>query len=321
MRASRLISLLMVLQARGCVSAEALASEFEVSVRTIYRDVDELSASGVPVYAERGPGGGFLLQEGYRTRLTGLTPDEAGALLLVGLPGPAAELGLGSAAASAERKMLAALPAGQAAQALAARRRILLDPLKWYQRAERPPFLLVAADAVWGQTRIKISYSGWKADTTRTLEPYGLVIKSGMWYLVAKVKQDIRTYRVSQIQELTRLTESFQVPDSFDLAQYWSDQLARFEHELQRGTATIRFSAGAMCKIERLGNSAVEAVRACLADVDGARTAQIPIEGIEHTAYELLSFGPAIQVLEPDTLVQRMRELAEEIASLYAARD
>lgn len=315
MRASRLLSILLTLQAQRTVTAEALAAQFEVSIRTIYRDIDELSASGIPVLADRGPGGGFQLADGYRTQLTGLTAPEASSLLLAGLPGPAADLGLTDALVSAERKVLAALPTAQAARALHSRHRVLLDPLDWYRRVERPAHLADVAAAVWAQTRLSVRYDGWTTTSTVVLDPLGLVIKAGVWYLVARRAQKIRTYKVSQIVECTRLTESFVMPESFHLADHWAHELVRFEKSLQRGAATIRVSSGALSRIERLGADAAGLIRAAPADRHGWRTATIPIEGLEHAAIEMLGFGPWIRVLAPPTLARRVRTLARKVAA------
>jgi predicted DNA-binding transcriptional regulator YafY len=298
------------------VTAEALAAKFEVSVRTIYRDVDELSAAGVPVYADRGPGGGFQLRDGYRTQLTGLTPDEADTLLLVGLTGPAGDLGFGPAMLSAERKILAAMPASHAARALQVRRRVLLDPLDWYRRAEQPRFLPLVAQAVWAQTKFSIRYQSWTGRKLRTVEPWGLVIKAGVWYVVACVNQSVRAFRISQIEELKASSERFEVPADFDLASHWMTELRRFEKELQRARATVRVAASAMSRIERLGADAAEAIRAAVPEASGRRTAIIPIEGVEHAAIELLGFGAWIEVIKPATLRRRLHELGAQVALL-----
>ena len=317
MRASRLVSILMSLQTRGCVTAEALAAEFEVSVRTIYRDIDELSAAGIPVYADRGPGGGFRLREGYRTELTGLTPDEADTLLLAGLAG---DLGLGSAMRSAERKLLAALPANLAARAVHTRRRVLLDPADWYRRLDRPPFLTQVSKAVWAQNKLQVRYQSWAGRRKEILEPWGLVIKGGVWYLVARVGDGLRTYRVGQIEEVETLSDRFDMPTDFDLVSHWVIELRRFEKELQRGHATVRVAPPAMSRIERLGADAADAIRAAPLDASGRRTAVIPIEGVDHAAIELLGFGAWVEVIKPALLRRRLGDLVAQVARMYRDR-
>jgi predicted DNA-binding transcriptional regulator YafY len=175
MRASRLLSILILLQLRGRLTAEALAAEFEVSLRTIYRDIDQLSAAGVPVYADRGPGGGFSLLDGYRTKLTGLTAAEAQALALAGLPGPAADLGLGEALGAGRLKLLAAIPDGMREGAGRVGERFHFDPTDWYRRASVPPHLAAVARAVWAERRLRIRYESWSRTVRRTVDPVNLI--------------------------------------------------------------------------------------------------------------------------------------------------
>src|SRR5512143_4170325 len=158
MRASRLVALLLLLQARGRLTAAELARELEVSVRTVHRDVEALAAAGVPVYAERGPHGGIRLVDGYRTRLTGMTGDEAEALFLAGIPGPAAELGLGTVVAAAQLKVLASLPPEPRTRASRLVERFHLDAGDWFRASQPVPHLAVLSDAVWSSTRIAIDY-------------------------------------------------------------------------------------------------------------------------------------------------------------------
>jgi len=186
-RASRLLSLLLLLQNRGQMTGPALAAELEVSVRTVYRDVESLSAAGVPVYADRGPSGGYRLLDGYRTRLTGMTSDEAESLFLAGMPGPAAELGLGGALAAAQLKLTAALPAELRDRVGRVSERFHLDAPGWFRDAEDTSFLADIASAVWRDRRIAVRYRRWGNETVeRELDPLGLVLKAGVWYLVAR---------------------------------------------------------------------------------------------------------------------------------------
>ena len=201
MRASRLVSILLLLQARGRLTAAELAEELEVSERTMYRDLFELGAAGVPVYGERGKGGGYRLLDGYRTNLTGLTAEEAGALLMSGAPGPAAELGLGSLLAATRLKLLAAVPEALRETATRAEERFYLDPGGWaHDRARDDRHLRTVARAVWDDRRLEIGYRRPDGQAARRmLDPLGLVHKTGVWYLVAIHDRVTRVYRVDRI--------------------------------------------------------------------------------------------------------------------------
>src|SRR3954454_10086623 len=201
MRAGRLVSLLLLLQSRGLMTAEQLARELEVSVRTIYRDVDALSIAGVPIYADRGPLGGIRLVDGYRTRLTGLTTQEAEALFLSGLPGPAAQLGLGTVVTAARLKVLAALPPELRARASRISQRFHLDAPGWFQGSESVPHLQTLSTAVWEDRKLSLGYRRNDGNTVdRVVDPLGLVLKAGVWHLVVQTSGAApRTYRVSRI--------------------------------------------------------------------------------------------------------------------------
>ncbi|WP_026870161.1 helix-turn-helix transcriptional regulator [Inquilinus limosus] len=317
MRANRLLSILLLLQSRGRITAQALAAEFEVSVRTIYRDIDELSAAGVPVYADRGPGGGFALLDGYRTRLTGLTAGEAETLLLAGLPGPAADLGLAEPLATARLKLLAAVPAAAGEGAARVGDRFHLDPVDWYRRAEPPLHLPAIARAVWGQRRLVIRYESWSAMVRRTVDPLGLVLKAGAWYLMARIGADIRTYKVAKVLDLDILPDTFDYPAGFDLAAQWRESLQRFAQELRRGEAVLRVSPEALPLLDRLGADAADAIRQAQPDAAGLRQASVPIEGVGHAARLLLGFTDTIEVLDPPELRQALVEGARRVAALY----
>jgi len=317
MRANRLLSILLLLQSRGRLTAQALAEEFEVSVRTVYRDIDELSAAGVPVYADRGPGGGFALLDGYRTRLTGMTAGEAETLLLAGLPGPAADLGLAEPLATARLKLLAAVPQAAGEGAARVGDRFHLDPVDWYRRAEPPPHLPAIARAVWGQRRLVIRYESWSATVRRTVDPLGLVLKAGAWYLMARIGTDIRTYKVAKVLDLDVLPDGFDYPAGFDLAGQWRESLQRFARELRRGEAVLRVSPEALPLIDRLGADAAEAVLQAQPDAAGWRRATVPIEGVGHAARLLLGFTDTIEVLDPPELRQALLEGARRVAALY----
>lgn len=319
MRASRLLSILLLLQTRGRMTAQALADEFETSVRTIYRDIDHLSAAGVPVYADRGRGGGFQLLEGYRTRLTGLSAAEAETLFLSGLPGPAAELGLGDAMAAAQLKLLAALPAEGRSGAARVGGRFHLDPIGWYRNADQTDVLPALADAVWTARRVRIRYDSWAGIVDRDLEPLGLTLKAGVWYVVARAGGKPRTYRVSNIQALEQLAESFERPEAFDLPAYWRAWVKDFEDRLYRGEAVLRLSPAGLRAVCNVSPVAERAARgATSVDADGWATIRIPIESIEHAASDFLKLGVEAEVLAPSDLRVRMAEIADGLTKIYA---
>jgi len=320
MRASRLLSILLLLQTRGRMSAQALADEFEVSVRTIYRDVDDLSSAGVPVYAERGRAGGFQLLDGYRTRLTGMTQQEVEALMLSGLPGPAAELGLGQAMAAAQLKLVAALPSERRGEAGRIAARFHLDPMGWYQHAERADLVPILANAVWKELRIRVRYESWKDTVDRELEPLGLAMKGGVWYLVARAGGKARTYRVSNIHTLDVTAQRFMRPPRFDLASYWSEWAKEFEARLYRDTAVVRFSPTGMKRLQWLTPAVAVSVKrtARKPDKSGWVRAEIPIESVNHAAGELLKLGAEVQAIAPVALRERLRTISAEMNSMYA---
>ena len=322
MRASRLLSLLMLLQSRGGASAQSLAEALEVSVRTVHRDIDELSAAGVPVWAERGRAGGFRLQPGWRTRLDGLTAAEAQAMFLGGLPGPAAELGLGEAMASAQLKLLAALPDGWREDARRVSARFHLDPVDWYRGPSASDHLPAIAQAVWGARRLALRYESWKGEVARTVDPLGLVLKAGVWYLVARVGTGARTYRLSNVLALEVLDEGFERPAGFDLAAWWGASTRRFEAELHRGEAVLRVSAAGMRGLRESGAAVAAAAEASAgrADARGWRRVTIPIESVPQAAAQLLRLGPEARVLRPAALRREVLARVDAVAALYRGR-
>ncbi|TDD45142.1 YafY family transcriptional regulator [Nonomuraea terrae] len=322
MRASRLVSILLLLQTRGRMTAQDLAERLEVSVRTIYRDVESLHTAGIPLYGDAGPKGGYQLLDGYRTRLTGLTTEEAESLFLAGLPGPAAELGLGAVVTAAQLKLMAALPVELRDRASRIRERFHLDAPTWYRDQDPLTFLPAVADAVWNERRIQVRYRRWKApqEVERRLEPYGLVVKAGQWYVVARTDGDVRTYRVSQILGLHRLPERFVRPDGFDLAEYWRGYLVEFEARLRWGEAVVRLSPRGLERLPDLMTpGVVTAARASAQppDEDGWTRVTVPIESIEHATGEFLRLGTDAEVLSPAALRDRLAETAYELADRY----
>lgn len=316
MRSSRLLAILILLQLRARLTAEALAQEFEVSVRTIYRDVEALSAAGVPVQAERGPGGGFQLLDGYRTRLTGLAADEAEALLLIGLPGPAAALGLGSAAARARGKLLACLPRDGGGEAARLGARFHLDPLDWYRAAEDPVAHLPALTrAVLDQRSLRMRYTSWTGARDWLVQPLGLVLKAGAWYLIARGAGKVRIFKVSSIEQPQAQPALFERPADFDLAAYWNQELQHFESRLRRESAQLQATPQGLERLAQLGAYARDAVRAACAAREGWSRVNLPIENLDQAALLLLGLGPEIRICEPAALRERVATLARQVAA------
>ncbi len=320
MRASRMLSILTTLQAKGRATAPKLAEACEVSVRTIYRDIDALAASGVPVYADRGAEGGYRLLDGYRVRLNGLSQSEAGALFLAGLPGPAAALGLDAAMIAGQNKLMAALPANLREDAGRMQERFHLDAPGWFAEAEEPTHLRAIAGAVLRGTWIDIRYQSWRAEKQRRIAPLGLVLKGGSWYLAGQVDGSVRTYRIARVLECVPLDDCFTRPADFDLAAYWQSATLRMEAELHPNVATVRLSPLGIQLLNALSQPYVKARTQIddTADADGWRVARIPVGTTSwHAAAELLRLGPEAEVLAPVDLRATIAELARAMAGRY----
>ena len=319
MRASRLVSLLLLLQARGGQTAAELAREFEVSVRTIHRDVDALSASGVPIYADRGPHGGIRLVDGYRTRLTGMTADEAEALFLSGLPGPAAELGLGTVVAAARLKVLAALPVELRARASRLVERFHLDAAAWYRADEPVPLLAPLSESVWESQRIQIGYDRGDKMVDRVLEPLGLVLKAGVWYLIAGADGQPRTYRVSRVISVTSLGERFERPANFDLAAFWTESSSAYERDTPRVSVVLRLSGERLPRLRGvIGDRPYETlVRIDEPDPEGWLHVRLQLDWPDEVVSQVLAVGSDCELLEPAELRDRIATQARRLLSHY----
>ncbi len=316
MRAARLISLVLLLQSRGSMTAAELAAELEVSERTVYRDMLALAEAGIPVYADQGRHGGYRLVGGFRTRLTGITRDEAEALFLAGLDGPADQMGLADVVASTRLKLLAALPEPFRDAPGRTSRRFHLDIPGWWTDTEPPPLLMDLARAVWTDREIEIVY--W--ENHRTVRPYGLVLKGGVWYLVAAVGHRFRTYRVDRIASLRETGTAFARDEAFDLAGTWAEQSARFVASLFTDEITVRLSPDAMRALRHVAEPpAVEQARAAAGEPDGQGwvVTVLPVENLDVAFDQLLRLGPEAEVLEPAELRARLKESAERLAALY----
>ncbi|HEY3334576.1 MAG TPA: WYL domain-containing protein [Candidatus Limnocylindrales bacterium] len=320
MRASRLLSLLLLLQTRGGMTAAELARELEVSVRTIHRDVEALGAAGIPIYAERGPHGGIRLIDGYRTRLTGMTTEEADALFLSGLPGPAAELGLGTVVASSRLKVLAALPPELRGRATRLLERFHLDAAGWFRPGDPVPWLATIAESVWEGVRLELEYDRGDRTVRRLVDPLGIVLKAGTWYLVAAHETQLRTYRVSRVRDAVLTEDRSERPAGFDLSTHWTESIAAYERDTPRIDVTLRARRGAARWLEDVidGPALADAAELPDPDPDGWRTIRVTLDWPREVAGRLLALGGAVEVLEPPELRAEIAALANEAAARYA---
>jgi len=319
MRSSRLLALLLLLQRRGHTTAGALAAELEVSVRTIYRDVAALAAAGVPLWTEPGPEGGIRLVDGWRTTLDGLTADEATALFLSGAPQAVADLGLSAAAAQARAKVHATLGSELLRRTLSVQRRFLLDAPGWFAAPESPSALAAVAEALWNDRRLDLRYGGKGA--RRRVDPLGVVLKAGAWYLVARHRGELRTYRVARIASARVRGERFERPAGFDLAAWWKQASAAFDASLLRWPCRVRVSPAAFARLpQAVPNDAVREMLAAAGPPDAAgwRTVDLRLESEEVAADQLTALGAGVEVLEPPSLRRRLREIGGAMAARNA---
>ncbi|MEV6840188.1 WYL domain-containing protein [Streptomyces sp. NPDC051133] len=326
MRAARLIKMVLLLQSRPSMTAGELARELEVSERTVTRDAQALSEAGVPVYADRGRAGGYRLVGGYRTRLTGLARNEAEALFLSGVPGALREMGLEDAASAARLKVAAALLPSLRDAPDSAAGRFHLDAPAWFREPETPPLLPAVAEAVWDDRRVRVRYRRADGEVERTLEPYGLVLKAGVWYLCARVAADgsFRTYRIDRFEAVDALDEHFDRDPGFDLPGHWAGQAERFARSLLRAEAVVRLSPQGVRRLPYAVDPL--AAREALAgapepDGEGWVTVTVPVESEEVAHAQLTALGPEAEVLAPAGLRERLAGDAARLAALYGRTD
>jgi predicted DNA-binding transcriptional regulator YafY len=310
-RADRLLSILLLLQAHGRMSAGDLAGRLEVSRRTIYRDLDALSVAGVPVVTDRGPNGGASLLGGYRTDLTGMTEAELEVLLTFGgQEGPAAELGLRPELDQAARKLEVAAGRRRGGRL---QERVLIDGERWWRRAPVPPHLGRVQDALWSDRRLRLVYRrAVDRLVERTVEPHGLVCKAGTWYLLAGVDGQPRVYRVSRIEDAELLDETFERPAGFDLRTSWGARVRSFRGD--PASATVRVTVRV--------DPEVSAVFTRVVGEHGVDRAEPGVAVLQFPACDvavglLAGFGGAIEVLEPAEVRERLAAIGRELAELY----
>lgn len=314
MRAQRLLSILMQLQVNRRVTARDLARKLEVSERTILRDMDALSSSGVPVIAERGVGGGWSLLEEYQTRLTGMSPEEIQSLFVSRTPKELADLGLKQTADAAWTKLQAALPTGARQQADFVRQRVLIDRATWGSASESASSLPVLVDALWRDRQVRFIYERVFGEASeRIVDPLGLVVRGSVWYLIANRGSELRTYRVSRIRDVQALEAAARRPTDFDLAAYWERSAKEFREKLPQYRVTFVAKAAVMRWI-RYRSWRVEEEKS-----EGNRIrVRLRFDSEEEALQFSLSFGADVEVIKPTELRQKVRAAASEIVRCYA---
>ncbi|MGV9253069.1 helix-turn-helix transcriptional regulator [Streptomyces sp. NPDC003697] len=324
MRAARLIKMVLLLQSRPSMTAAELARELEVSERTVTRDAQALSEAGVPLYADRGRTGGYRLVGGYRTRLTGLGRDEAEALFLSGVPGALREMGLEDAASAARLKVSAALTPSLRDASRTAAQRFHLDAPTWFREPETPGLLPAVADGVWDDRRITARYRRGDGEVVRELEPYGLVLKAGVWYLCARAVEhgSFRVYRIDRFTAVDAGEERFERVTGFDLPAFWEERAEQFARSLLRAEVVVRLSEAGVRGLPHAvapptARQALETAGA--PDADGWVTVTLPVESEEVAHGQLTALGPEAEVLAPETLRARFARDAVRLAALYRA--
>ncbi|MGW2893568.1 helix-turn-helix transcriptional regulator [Streptomyces sp. NPDC001212] len=326
MRAARLIKMVLLLQSRPAMTAAELARELEVSERTVTRDAQALSEAGVPVYADRGRAGGYRLVGGYRTRLTGLDRGEAEALFLSGVPGALREMGLQDAASAARLKVSAALLPSLRDASRTAAQRFHLDAPDWFREPRTPELLPAVAEAVWDDRRITARYRRGEEEVARELEPYGLVLKAGGWYLCARVvgPGSFRVYRVDRFAAVDAgAGKCFERDGDFDLPAFWDERAAQFARSVLRAEVVVRLSEEGLRRLPHAvgpvpARAALEAVGAAAGrDGSGWVTVTLPVESEEVAHTQLTALGPEVEVLAPEALRARFARDAERLAALY----
>ncbi len=301
------------------MTAEALAEKLEVSKRTIYRDIGALSGSGVPIYADGGPGGGYALLDSYRTTLNGLNQEEIRSLFLLMSPGPLADLGIDQTLQTAVLKLTSALPDRHYDQPEFVRQRFYLDAAGWFQVDEAVPHLDTIQEAVWSERAVNLSYRAPRGRlSVRIISPLGLVAKSGIWYVVASTGNGLRVYRISRITDVDWTDSEFERPSGFDLVQFWKDWAADYESSLPQYPVTLRVAPELVPTLPFIWG---ERVRTELpqfeADREGWRLLDYLFERKEEAEMRILGLGGLVEVVEPEELRTAVLKSAQDVVALY----
>jgi predicted DNA-binding transcriptional regulator YafY len=321
MRADRLLSIVLLLQTHGQLTSRTLAERLEVSERTIHRDMEALSFSGIPVVAERGSTGGWSLLGEYRTNLTGLNEAEIQSLFVTQPPKLLADLRLKKASEGALLKLLAALPAMYRQAVEQARRRIHFDTAGWARHEEAVPLLPVLQDAIWSERRLRFTYQRGPncEDVEREVDPLGLVAKGSAWYLVAGVGDNILSYRISRMAKAEVLDQRCTVPAGFDLAAFWDESTTKFKSALPNYMAKFRVAPDAFLRLRFAGRFA-RVGDTVETDPDGWLRVEVGFDVEEIACEYALGFGSKLEVLEPRSLREKVIAAAQGVLDFYSDR-
>lgn len=320
MRADRLLSLMMLLQSRGKVTATDASRELGVSVRTVYRDIEALSMAGVPIYSESGPGGGFGLLDTYRTDLTGLNDGETKALFMLNIPSPLTQLGVAQDLKAALLKLSAALPAGRRADEDRIRQRVYVDSSWWFNGDESVPQLKALRDAVWTDRTIECRCDIMHRFAIRLkLDPLGLVAKGGIWHLVCRVNGKLRVYRISQLSDIEVTSETFERPEDFDLPGFWKDYCVQYERNQSLYPVKLRVNSSIVGSLSIYLGPRASSLRSLDTDEVRWTTVEVKFESLESARRMVLGLGSAVEVVEPGPLRDSVRDYAEQILQVYGS--
>ncbi|MCD9022191.1 helix-turn-helix transcriptional regulator [Cohnella silvisoli] len=320
MRADRLLMIMSLLQTHGQLSSRELAVQLEVSERTIHRDMEALSVAGIPVYAERGPKGGWALSEGYRNQMTGMTTDEIRSLLLLHSSSVVRDLGLQDQVQTAFRKLFSALPLTVQRETETVRELIHVDGAGWHSSIHSEmPCLPIVQEAIWAQRKLKIVYRSWDSvsETERFVCPLGLVAKQSIWYLIAQTEEEIRTYRISRLKNASMLEETFSRPGGFDLAAYWEQSTKNFKSNLPRFPASVKVASARWSRFSQ--ERYVTVLTSEKVDDEGWVKADVEFNTLESACEIILGYGRHVQALSPALLCHSVYEESKAVVSLYGS--
>lgn len=315
MRADRLLSILLLLQKRGKMTSRELAQRLEVSERTVFRDMEALCASGIPILSERGREGGWMLAEGYRTSLTGMKPAEIGSLLLSADSSILKDLGIEDDFSSAVLKLEAATSPRTHHPTNYLSERIHIDGAAWHPSDETYPFLSVLQEALWENRKVRIAYPRNNELKERFIEPLGLVAKRGVWYVVARSEGEMRTFRISRLMDAEGTNDFFERPDAFDLKRYWEESTMAFKAALPKYPVKLKVKNTALQALQR------ERYVSILDTEPSANTEWVHVEAefntVESASRIILSYTPSIIVVAPAQLLEMVKSAIKEIHAAY----